>query len=482
MGMESQRQLRIPHEIFEFFNKPGGHSLILRGLAGAGKTTFALQVIEDLSDLEHSYYISTRVSDASLFSQFPWLRNRMGEAVVEKEQDERRSRLNDLKGYGGDGIGLFSGKMSVSIGRELQDIESIYDAVEKNLPNRSLVVIDSIDALAEKYEMPCSRLINTIQKDVVEGFGSSALFVLECADSQLDYIGDGVVILNASLYQRRRIREMDILKLRGCEIEQPKYLFTLKGGKIQCFAYDSENPPPGTRWNPIEEKGSRISSGIMDLDRLLDGGLERGSITLIELKRGIPISIIRILEQSLVANFISQDRGVLWVPTRKASPEAARKQMLEIVEEEQFDRLVRTPVSATIMGVLIGKHIMTVEGENASDDFNWKNIAYSLQGANSPFLSLIGLDSMESIYRGDLMDQLMGHLASMKSNEGIFVGIASPSTRSTQRLADLANVHLKVDRIGGTVIIYGDEPFTGCNAITLEQRTNGGSITLTQIL
>jgi KaiC/GvpD/RAD55 family RecA-like ATPase len=69
--------MRIPQEVYKFFSNPGGHSLILRGNAGAGKTTFALQAIEDLAAIEKSYYFPTRVSDESLFLQFPWLKEKM---------------------------------------------------------------------------------------------------------------------------------------------------------------------------------------------------------------------------------------------------------------------------------------------------------------------------------------------------------------------------------------------------------------------
>ncbi len=67
-----------------FFAKPGGHSLIIRGEAGTGKTTLALQLIEELSQYNNSHYLSTRVSDLLLLVQFPWL----GEKVYGREYTE----------------------------------------------------------------------------------------------------------------------------------------------------------------------------------------------------------------------------------------------------------------------------------------------------------------------------------------------------------------------------------------------------------
>src|SRR5207244_3271884 len=68
---------RIPREIVEFFNASGGHSLIVKGPAGTGKTTFALQLTEELGEVAASHYLSSRVSDESLYRQFTWLKDRI---------------------------------------------------------------------------------------------------------------------------------------------------------------------------------------------------------------------------------------------------------------------------------------------------------------------------------------------------------------------------------------------------------------------
>ncbi len=301
---------RIPLEIRDFFTREGGHSLIVRGNAGTGKTTFALQTIEDISAIEKSFYLSTRVSDSSLLAQFPWLKGKIergeassrplvGEAEVGGEgRIRRRTELGNLRGLGEamDGQEVM---MSVSIGRDVGELEAVYDTIEKNLPAKSLIVFDSIDALAEKYGETCARLILTIQSDIVEGYGANVLFILESADPQLDYLGDGVLVLKSTEYQGRRIREMEISKLRGCEIGQPRYLFTLRGGKITSFGHDFKEEFFSRSWSPVTDASDRVSWGITDLDRLLLSGLERGSIVLIEMGYGVPATVSSAIECSL---------------------------------------------------------------------------------------------------------------------------------------------------------------------------------------
>src|SRR5437016_11325979 len=82
---------RIPREIVEFFNAPGGHSLIVKGPAGTGKTTFALQLTEALGEVTTSHYLSSRVSDESLYRQFTWLKDR-----IKPRSEEHTSELQSL--------------------------------------------------------------------------------------------------------------------------------------------------------------------------------------------------------------------------------------------------------------------------------------------------------------------------------------------------------------------------------------------------
>ncbi|MDH7508275.1 MAG: gas vesicle protein GvpD [Methanomassiliicoccales archaeon] len=483
---------RLPPEILSFFMKEGGHSLILRGNAGTGKTTFALQTIEELSAVEKSYYLSTRVSDNSLFTQFPWLKEKFqrGETsrltiasnatIEEKDQKDRQSGLVELKGI--KGLSGKETKISLTIGKDLSELEAIYRVVESDENSKHLIVIDSIDALAQKYGETCARIMLTIQGDLVEGYGTNVLFVLESADPQLDYLGDGVVLLRSLEYQNRRLREIEIMKLRGCEIQQMRYLFTLSGGRIQSFGRTEDiDVSLWKGWSPIPDAGERVSCGIGDIDRMLGGGLERGSIVLLELGRAIPTSVSTAIENSMVANFVAQGRGVIWVPMRKASAESLRNRMVGIVGEGDFEKNVRIPEKATQIGTA-AKYVLPVEGSTAYDDFSWQNLAFALQASSPPYLTLMGFDTMESIYGTKVMDQLADFLASVRRSKGIFVGIAPPSAESTQRIADLATIHLKIDRVGGTVILYGEKPFTGCNAFTFVEKEIGGHISLIPIL
>lgn len=503
--MEGQRS--IPQEIEAFFSSPGGHSLVVRGEAGTGKTTMALHIIETMSTYDRCFYFSTRVSDYLLLRQFPWLggslygeelddwiksQSRWFEELQRSYEAERKEKL-----LNGDPVttdeGLSNLKRSFVDKRTgikqdergviLEELEKVYHTVRDALPNRSLVVIDSLDALAEKYDRPNGAIIRVLQKDLVESYGCNIVFILENSDRQLDYLGDGVVALETLDHHTRLIRQMRISKLRSQAIKQPRYLYTLNGGRVKSFPNIGEmNFLEKVKWQRIPDRNGRASFGWSELDRIASGGIEKGGLAIIELGEHIPTSFIEMIERSLVANFASYGRGVLWVPLKKASAEISRSKFVGCLENSHFDKHVRILEVASQVERAPAQYCFQVEGADAGIDLKWKNLTYSLDGSASPFLSLMGFDTMESIYGGEVTDQLADHLSSIRRHMGIYVGIVSPSTSSTQRLADMANLYVKVERIGGGLVVYGEDPFTECNVLSIEQAGDAVSTKLMPML
>ena len=502
----SQTTAAFPKELVRFLASPGGHSLILRGMAGTGKTTLALQTIEELAAVQQSYYMSTRVSDQSLFNQFPWLMDKVregeilkarkkmrkkadseeqvekillnlaaikGETKSEKVKAPRRelTRLQGLIESGGEEHvaepGEREGELVVSVGAMMPEIEMAYDVVDRALPERTLVVIDSIDALAEKYGVPASRLINTLQKDLVEGCGTNMVYVLEMPDPLLDYLGDGVVYLSLNNSTGRRIRELDILKLRGCEIRQPKYVYTLLGGRVRTFEYSRYTKPDRPKpFVAISDQDSKhVSTGNADLDDMIGGGLRKGTITLIELSPGVPVIASAAIENAIVCNSVAQKRGVAWIPTKKTGSETVRDELLGFVSADAFDKNVRILEPHAPSGTP-KPYSVTLEGEDVKVDMKWQDVEYNLRNTDSPVLAIIGFDSLESVYGPGVLDGLMEFLTSLLNNDGIFVATVTPSVKSTSRLSDLAHSHLRIDKTSGVTMVRGEEPYTAPHAMT----------------
>ena len=499
-GKTEEESAMFPREIIKFLASSGGHSLILRGMAGTGKTTLALQMIEEWAQLQQCYYMSTRVSDHSLFNQFPWLMDKVKEGEILKARKKLRQKADsemqvekillglaaikgEMKGEkakapraelrklegkiesgeeeGAPAEATGDDEITVTVGSMMPEIEMAYDVVDKALPERTLIIIDSIDALAEKYGVTPSRLINALQKDLVEGCGTNVVYVLETPDPLLDYLGDGVLYLSLDSSTGRRIREMDLLKLRGCEIRQPKYVYTLLGGRVRTFEYSRYSKPEQPKpFEPViaSDEGF-MSTGNPDLDDMLEGGLRKGTIALVELSPGVPVTSSAQIEHAIICNFASQGHGVAWMPTKKTGAETAREDLLGFLTSEAFDKNVRIlePHAASESP---RDYTMTLEGGDVRVDMKWQDVQYALRETKQPYLASIGFDSLESIYGPGVLDGMMDFMTSLLNNDGILLGTVTPSVRSTSRLADLAHTHIRIDKTSGVTVVRGEEPFT----------------------
>src|SRR2546427_8725987 len=124
--------------------------------------------------------------------------------------------------------------------------------------------------LSERYGIVARKLVNTLQKDLVEKGNANVVYVLESTgDTRLDYLGDGVVRFESLEHQGRRIRVMTIEKLRGTEIRQHRYIYTLKDGRVRAFGNRPPAAPakPGV-WTPVPDLGKDVLSwGHRALDR-----------------------------------------------------------------------------------------------------------------------------------------------------------------------------------------------------------------------
>lgn len=532
----------IPTELVNFFKGPGGHSLIVKGLAGTGKTTFALQLAEELDNITKSHYISVRVSDESLYNQFPWLRKKLAEKeklkmaksyaktltsnYVHQEKDTdvalevrirtaqqllrslegtsldgqkvNRQELQKLEGriemgeegmdedFGGLGDGSFLDDTIVfDLGSDLPEIDLAYDMVEQTLPDKTLVLIDSIDALSERYGVQSSKLINTLQKDLVEQSQADVLYILETGmDNKLDYLGDGVISFAKAEHKGRRLRVLNIEKLRGSEITQHKYIYTLKDGRVKTFAFKQEEMPPEIKpWKAVQDISEDVvSTGNEELDQLI-GGVKKGSIIAIEVGGNVPSYYIDNIKAGIISNFAAQGRGVAFLPSKRAPAEIVAGQIAPYLGEEVYNKYVRVFEALQLESFVGAENAIALDGTNVAEDLKWKKIEFSLQDSKHPYLSILSFDTLESMYGGaELIEGLTAHLTSIRRDKDIFVGILVPTDESIGKLANVAHTHLKIENIDGSVVLYGEKPFTELFALSFDVSKGYPKTNLTPIV
>lgn len=478
----------------------------------------ALQIVEELMEEQANYYLSSRVSDDALYRQFPWLRERTRRdsilrasrtflkkthvPVAEKEECRKdatlraamellkvlsrsesvptvvRSELQKLEGQiesgeiteeGETGSAEFvDGSIILDLGTLLPELELAYDLAESNLPRRTLVIIDSIDGLSEKYGIQSNRIVNTLQKDLVDHSGTNVIYVLESAGkTQIDYLGDGVVILKSEERKGRRLRYLVIEKLRGSSIVRWRYLFTLADGRLKAFGETEIIRPESIRKHlPVEDPNEkRVSAGSSDIDRVI-GGLPRGGLVLMEIGPDVPPDFIRVVDLLLVFDFLLKKRGVVWYPLQSVDCTALERQMRWGVPSDAISGCLRI---LTLAGDERCSFVSTIEGNDAANDFRWDSITYGLSAALNPFVALLGCDALEAQYGNDVMRQMHSFIERMRRHNNIVIAEATDKSASLSALAHQSQVHVQFENIDGTIVFSGIKPHTPYFAIEFEE-------------
>ncbi len=111
---------------------------------------------------------------------------------------------------------------------------------------------------------------------------------------------------------------------------------------------------------------------------------------------------------------------------------------------------------------------LPLEGSNAETDLKWSNVEYRLPKSGRPFLALMAFDTLESLYGERVLEMMSGVLASIRRARDLFVGFVTPQSASAPKLANLASAMLHVDSIQGSVILYGEKPYTGLYSLSFD--------------
>ena len=530
-GDEEMTYTGIPTEIRRFFTNPGGHSLIIKGKAGTGKTTLVLQMLEEIFSGLDNFYLSSRVSDTSLYKQFPWLLSKernerlihaskrfletldrtkengeMDEEVMEAADedallmtapivpDEVRSAKALLKEFR-----ILNGSFPVSVDRtelsrvegmfeppeietmdgdsegftqyhnlvvdfdsDLPEIERIYERVESQLPQQICVAIDSIEALSEKYGIPEGRIINMLHKDLVENTNSYLVIVLEKHENlDLDYYVDGVVLLDHGEVDGRAYREIHIQKLRGCETSHHKYLYSLADGRMQAFSpYGFHFPDAGAIWPAPEAKvPGRLPTGSPKLDSFLGGGLMEGAVNLLEVDRAVPTEAVLLFCLGPVLNAIAGGQVVNWLPSREFAPSMLPPLVNRYLGDEAAkDRLKILDLYPTDLDTS-DPYQLGVEGDPIGNYLKWDVMRFNYNNASSPCLNIMSYDALESV-SGRIVDDMRDYYTDLRQSGNVDLSVVRASVKSTDRVADIAQIHMKLSKIHGALVLFCERPHT----------------------
>jgi len=476
---------QVPPEVLHLLNHPDGKFLLVKGKAGTGKTMFCLELIRECGGL----YVSTRINAERLYEDTPGLEEAVPPDFImdaAAEVDE-----NILKDFLKDTPAKDEKKKSVMNDMPLPPLfKRILEKVEvAQIP--FVVVIDSWDAIFAFSDVQKSGGVKGWTRDelrtmVINAFRSRAVNLVMVeegdTDTQMDFLVDGVIEFKREKWNDRIVRTMHLRKMRGTEIWNPEYLYTLHNGRFHYFEpFVPKIPARPKKWKAIPDTEARFSSGSDDLDRLLGGGFKKGSTILLDVGGGVPDAALEQLICQMTANFISQGRALMMVSPGVLDIQAFAQRMHRDLGESEFNGLAKIVEKGGNPIVKDRPYIHSMKFENLRQDFNdWMYIYRAIrQKTGQAILEVIGIDTQEARYGEDVYKEFLSVSSEVTRNEGnLTIRVTRPGMASlTRRCANVSDVYLRMVELNGAVVLYSEKPRS--SLYYMDTEASGGNIRIT---
>jgi KaiC/GvpD/RAD55 family RecA-like ATPase len=291
-----------------------------------------------------------------------------------------------------------------------------------------------------------------------------------------EFIADGLIVLTRELIGERLLRRLEIVKLRGTRLARRELLFTLEGGFTAFSPFQAKTTQKRSRFEPTMDVPGKFSTGSAELDSVFEGGYPRGSTVLLEVDSTVASNQYRLVMDPTTTNFMSKGSAIISFPSMGFDYRMVREiKLVYGLKEEEIDRLLRVRVvrpSETPTSPIA----FPIDGVDAEEDMKKITIIQDqvIEQTRKPFLSVFGWDSL-MVYYGAESATRIANIQASRTNEkqGLCILILKAGYGVvSQRLAALANVHMRLTEKFGTVLLYGVKPRT--NLYVLEMDASKG--------
>ena len=339
---------RIPSGIDGFDGVLGGgvpqrRLTLVTGTAGSGKTLVAVQFIaRGIADHEEAgVFVTFEERPAAIrrnFRSFGW--------DIASWEEAGRWRFVDASPHVEDEPVVAGDYDLASL------VVRVKHAVSESGARR--VALDSTGSLVDQFgsEVAARRALFQIAAELQE-MGVTALMTAERAEDHgpisrhgfEEFVADNVVILRNSLEAEKRRRTIEVLKLRGGTHVKGEQLFTIRGGRGMIVV-----PREATSLD-VTPSGTRLSTGLPELDAMCRGGFYDKSLILVAGPAGTGKSL---LAAHFIAGGVAEGERALLHSFEESRGQIVRNAErwgldLERMEAEEKLRIVATlPESASL--------------------------------------------------------------------------------------------------------------------------------------
>jgi gas vesicle operon resressor len=447
--------------ILNFLDVPG-QVLLIEGAPGTGKTSLALEILYSMEN-SHKVYASSRVSPTRLRHHFPWMDEVIDSMTGRTARAEWLDELHDIRTTEPDSV----------LNRVLR---------LKHSRRKAVLVLDSWEGAVKNTKEEGRNMLESALLSDLEDSRVSIVIVTETEKhDHLDYLVDGILKLEQSEVEGRRVRSLELKKLRGFKMSALRGLFTLDKGRFTLLPLGPSNHnETSAHLVPIAHQEA-YSTGISDIDQILGGGVERGSLLLIDIERNVPTPWMRELLNIIRANFVNQGGACFIVPTGGYSSDNVEEALRPLVGEAAMDERVRIAAYSRNASPKAWK--VQLSGRLLDDVKTFTNAWAPMTKYSAGNVVSISLDRVVAVYGDDLALPAFTELAEqLRDSQAFQVCTSTLHAKMREDALRNADYHLKIQNEGGSMLIYGVKPFTQAYVIESNYRKGFPSMTLTPVV
>src|SRR2546426_12117636 len=441
LGEKAEADVPLPRELEALLQRQS-HLVLVKGETGTGKTTAALELTARLHGAGDTVHISTRSYPDKLAFQ-----HALFSRLAARPNVDLFSSLE------------FDPSQFVVAHNVVSGLHRLLSNME-----RPLVILDSWERIADYVPQEARMKVEQSLMAVLEDTQARMILVSERpeTDTTLDQLADAIIVLHQRVIDDRRVRELEIRKLRGIPIRQERYLFTIAGGRMRYLEpFGFTLPERTSMFRPLENSPTHMSTGSRDIDALLGGGVPRGSTVLLEIRGDVPFEGQIYVPLTALLNFLATNNAVMAFPYSDYDPTRARLFATQFMPEDVYDANMRVFTTDR------GEDPVAIKFSlNPTEDFDkWLSTYSAYKAEGKTIWMLMALDTVENFYGQGVMNFLATVAARAAVNKDIQSIVARPNLQLTQKVANISQIHLVLSQRWGTLILYGVKPRTGFYAL-----------------
>jgi KaiC/GvpD/RAD55 family RecA-like ATPase len=515
----------FPREISQFFAGDVGQTLLVKGAPGTGKTLFTIRGLDAMSGDGDVLYVSTRVDQETVHGMYFDDHSSLDTtAILDLSQDP------------------FELPLDVDVPFERLNLDSLLSWIRKisDATTQLTIAFDSWELTFEYLrtrhdDLPSIEAVTNQLVALAREENIRLMLVSETMESSsLEYVVDGVITLSAEEDDRGRTRRyLRLGKLRGVRIGNRLQPVTLAGGQFQAITpvdLPTIRTGPGNGvWESLANSKAKFSTGVRDLDRLLSGGYNRGSVVHLGLGPSLSRDAWCVLTLPAVRNFLSKRMGVAVVPPQEASPGLLRNDLTTVFSQQTFDDYcyisetyagppggtgrydhpgtdasaeeattahepsdTATPAETTDERGEESTSVAAGAGRDPVDD-GGESLTKASQLAYGPYISdieqvrnhtktpllhVISMDTGRSAFEARLGD----FVKYVALHNDLALLLTKPGAELRTRASQVADMHFRLERFADASILYGEHPLTPLLGIGITRSEPVPEVTLTEMV